>query len=112
VIKAVLSYRGYKIVEATDGSHLLEVMGGLAVRPDLVLLDVDMPRLNGWETLQRIKTAWPKLPVIMLSGGAVDSDSFRARERGAVGFLAKPFKNEQLVQLVRKTLDEGQLEAG
>ncbi len=112
VIKAVLSYRGYKVLEATDGSHFFEVMGALAVPPDLALLDVDMPRLNGWEALQQIKAAWPKLPVIMLSGGAVDSDSFRARERGAVGFLAKPFKNEQLVQLVRKTLDDAKPEGG
>lgn len=106
VMKAVLSYRGYKIVEATDGSHLFDVLPALATLPDLVLLDVDMPRLNGWEALQRLKAEWPALPVLMLSGGAVDSDSVRARERGATGFLSKPFKNEQLVQLVRRTLDD------
>lgn len=106
VMRAVLSYRGYKIIEATDGSHVFEVLRGLATPPDLVLLDVDMPRVNGWEALQQLKEDRPDLPVIMLSGGAVDSDSTRARERGATGFLSKPFKNEQLVQLVRKTLDE------
>ncbi len=112
VMKAVLSYRGYRIVEAVDGLHLFEVVRELASPPELVLLDVDMPRCNGWEALQRLQTGHPGLPVIMLSGGAVDSDSLRARERGAVGFLSKPFKNEQLVQLVRKTLDEAKPEAG
>jgi len=112
VIKAVLSYRGYKIMEAYDGGNLFEVLQAQATPPDLVLLDVDMPRVNGWEALQQLKTERPGLPVIMLSGGAVDSDSSRARERGATGFLSKPFKNEQLVQLVRKTLDEARPDAG
>ena len=105
VMKAVLSYRGYKISEATDGAHLLEVVRSLSEPPDLVLLDVDMPRLNGWEALRKLKEERPNLPVIMLSGGSVDSDSTTARDHGAAGFLSKPFKNEQLVQLVRKTLN-------
>lgn len=112
VMKAVLSYRGYKVIEATDGGHLFEVLRTQATAPDLVLLDVDMPRVNGWEALRQLTAEWPRLPVIMLSGGAVDSDSSRARERGATGFLAKPFKNEQLVQLVRKTLDDARAETG
>lgn len=106
VIKAVLAYRGYKTVEATDGENALE-LARRAVPPfDLVLLDVDMPRLNGWETLKQLRAEQPALRVIMLSGGAVDSDAPNARSRGAAGFLGKPFKNDQLVQLVRKTLDE------
>jgi two-component system, cell cycle sensor histidine kinase and response regulator CckA len=105
VLKAVLSYRGYKVVEATDGEHALELVRRAAPPFDLVLLDVDMPRLNGWETLKQLRAEQPELRVLMLSGGAVDADAPKARNRGAVGFVGKPFKNDQLVQLVRKTLD-------
>ena len=105
VIKAVLSYRGYRIVEAVDGENLIGLLEGRMDPVDLILLDVDMPRLNGWEALRRLKGMRLDAPVIMLSGGAVDSDANDARERGAAGFLAKPFKNDQLVQLVRRTLD-------
>lgn len=105
VIKAVLSYRGYKITEATDGENALELARRATPPFDLVLLDVDMPRLNGWETLKQLRAEQPAARVILLSGGAVDSDAPNARSRGAAGFLSKPFKNEQLIQLVRKTLD-------
>lgn len=105
VMRAVLSYRGYKISEARDGQHLLEVLQEGGSGFDLVLLDLDMPRLNGWDALKRIREEHPGLRVILLSGGSVDSDETTAKERGACGFLGKPFKNEALVQLVRRTLD-------
>jgi CheY-like chemotaxis protein len=85
---------------------MLEVVRTSAELIDLVLLDVDMPRLNGWEALAQLKKMRPEARVVLLSGGVVDSDLDQARARGADGFLAKPFKNEQLVQMVRKILDE------
>jgi CheY-like chemotaxis protein len=112
VIKAVLSYRGYQIIESVDGENMFELLAQRTEPVDLILMDVDMPRLNGWEALRRLKTTRPEARVIMLSGGAVDSDAQHAKERGAAGFLGKPFKNDQLVQLVRKTLDEGKPAGG
>lgn len=105
VMKAVLSYRGYKISEATDGEHMLKAIEDAPAPVDLILLDVDMPKLNGWAALTKLKELAPATRVILLSGGALETDEDKARERGADGFLAKPFKNEHLVELVRKTLD-------
>ncbi len=105
VIRAVLSYRGYKIAEANDGEHMLEVVREANGKFDLVLLDVDMPRLNGWDALVQLVSEFPDSRVILLSGGSVESDEEKARKLGAAGFLCKPFKNEVLIQLVRKTLD-------
>lgn len=112
VMKAVLSYRGYRITEATDGEHVLEILRAEQGRFDLVLLDVDMPRLNGWDALKKMRVEYPQVRVILLSGGAVASDTDTALRSGAAAFLAKPFRNEELVQLVRRTLDEARPATG
>lgn len=105
VMRAVLSYRGYQVTEATDGENMMEIARESNGQFDLVLLDVDMPRLNGWDALKQIVEEFPKSRVILLSGGSVESDEEKARELGAAGFLCKPFKNDVLIHLVRKTLD-------
>lgn len=105
VIRAVLSYRGYQVTEATDGEDMMRIVRESNGQFDLVLLDVDMPRLNGWDALKQIIKEYPEPRVILLSGGSVDSDEEKARELGAAGFLCKPFKNDALIRLVRKTLD-------
>lgn len=104
VTKAVLAYRGYQVSEAEDGEDAVEKYAKAPGSFDLVLMDLHMPRLNGYDALVRIREINPKAKVIMLSGGVHDpEDGIGQLEK--VAFLHKPFDNQELVRLVRQMLD-------
>jgi two-component system cell cycle sensor histidine kinase/response regulator CckA len=105
VTKAVLAYRGYQVTEAQDGEQAVEKYAANPGGFDLVLMDLHMPRLNGYDALRRIREINPKARAIMLSGGVQDPEEGLADMTG-VGFLHKPFENQELVRLVRQLLDQ------
>jgi len=104
VIKAILTYRGYQISEATDGEDAIQKYQSTEPRFDLVLMDLHMPRLNGYDALLRIRQVDPKLKAILLSGGSQDPASLGGDIEG-VAYLQKPFDNQELANVVRKLLD-------
>lgn len=104
VTKAVLSYRGYQIIEAADGQEAVEKYSAASGTIDLVLMDMHMPRLNGYDALVRIREINPKARAIMFSGGVHDpEDGIGHMEK--VAFLHKPFENQELLRIVRQSLD-------
>ena len=107
VVRAVLSYRGYQVVEANDGEEAVRKYRDTSPRFDLVLLDLNMPRLNGWDAMAQILEGDPKARIILLSGGMTGGEVERALLMGAKDFLMKPFENPDLVRLVRRILDGG-----
>jgi signal transduction histidine kinase len=106
VTKAVLAYRGYRIVEAEDGEDALRKYSSGPGSFDLVLMDMHMPKLNGFDALLRIRELNPKARAIVLSGGVHDPEENFGQMPG-VAFLHKPFENQELLQLVRRMLDAG-----
>jgi two-component system, cell cycle sensor histidine kinase and response regulator CckA len=104
VVKAILQYRGYKVLEAANGEEGLQVLQRGPGSVGLVLLDINMPGLGGWETLARMRELSPRTPVLMLSGSP-DKAGHAIADPGAAGVLAKPFKNLEMVRVVRATLD-------
>lgn len=104
VTKTVLAYRGYKVTEAEDGEDAVEKYSRAPGDYDLVLMDLHMPRLNGYDALVRIRQINPKAKAIMLSGGVQDPED-GIGEMQKVAFLHKPFENQELVRLVREILD-------
>ncbi len=106
VVRAVLSYRGYQVLEANDGLEGVQKYSEAEPRPDLVLLDLNMPRLNGWDAMERIRLTNPKAAIVLLSGGMTEGEVDRALTSGAREFLVKPFENQDLLRAVRKVLDE------
>src|SRR5688572_11755449 len=82
-ISTILREQGYQVVVAMDGQKALELLE--KVRPDLILLDVMMPVLDGYETCRRIKasTQWREIPVIFLTGKTETQDIVRGFELGA-----------------------------
>ena len=98
-IRLILAGRGYQIVEAVDGEDAVEKYIRASPGFDLVLLDLDMPRLNGFDALQRIRKHHSAARVILLSGGA------HALDASQITFVQKPFENEELIKRVRETLD-------
>ena len=104
VTKAVLAYRGYQVVEAQDGEDAVAKYTAGGAEFDLILMDMHMPRLNGYDALVRIRQFNPRAKAILLSGGLHHpGDGIGALEN--VAFLHKPFENQELTRLVRQLLD-------
>ena len=111
VMNAVLSYRGYKVLEAENGTRGIEQFRAAAGSIRLVLLDIRMPEMNGWDTLKKIHELDPRMPVLMLSGGSMDTPDERKSLAGASGVLRKPFTGTEVLRIVREVLD-GAKQAG
>lgn len=102
----------FSVMEAQDGAVALRTLA--ASEPDLVLLDVMMPRLDGWETLRRIRES-SRVPVIMLTARGEVPDRIQGLKMGADDYLPKPFDGRELVARIQavlrrsKSLAEGQM---
>jgi adenylate cyclase len=107
-LAAVLKQQGYPISVATNGKQALDVLA--RVRPDLILLDVMMPEMDGFETCRQIKAseAWREIPIIFLTAKTDKADIVRGLEMGAVDYVAKPFNTHELLARVNThlTMDE------
>jgi DNA-binding response OmpR family regulator len=100
-IRLFLSQAGFDAVEASNGREGLRRFH--LDRPDLVLLDVAMPELNGWETLDRLRDM-AQVPVLMLTARGTESDRVRGLNAGADDYLVKPFSGQELIARVRALL--------
>ncbi len=101
--KEILSERGYTIVgEASDGIEAVSKYQSL--NPDLVLLDITMPNMNGLEAMRRIFTINPKARVIMCSALGQQNLIVEAIRAGVKDFIVKPFKPERILSAIDKAL--------
>ena len=102
-MRRTLEYQGYQFIGASSGQE------GIALierdPPDLVFLDIKMPGMDGLDVLDRIKAAHPELPVVMVSGHGTAQTGYDARERGASGFIEKPFSEPVLLERIEKELN-------
>ncbi len=105
IIRAALGYRGYQTVEAANGLEAVKAYTSSSQPIDLVLMDLDMPVLNGWDALMQIRQRNPEARIILLTGSIIEEEMRKAVQLGADGFFEKPFDNRELVLFVRKTLD-------
>ena len=103
----ILTRNGYVVVSAASGQEALRIM--FEEKPDLVLLDVVMPGMDGWETCSRIRD-FSDVPVIMLTGQkSTEDDIVRGLEYGADEYLLKPIGNKELMARVRAALRRAEL---
>ena len=104
LLRAQLRDRGYDVVEAVDGVQALSVAEEAA--PDVILLDIQMPRMDGFETLQRLKADEDlrDIPVVLITGRTTADDAVRGLESGAHDFLRKPFEAAELAARVHGAL--------
>jgi len=104
MVHTMLTSRGFNVETAEDG---LEGVGkALEVKPDLILLDIYLPRLDGFGVLQRLKgdpDTWA-IPVIAISAWPTGDNRRRIKEAGAVDFVAKPFQLDSLISLLQAHL--------
>jgi two-component system response regulator HydG len=104
VKSALLSSGRFEVDEAFDGINALEKIKMPGKKFDLVILDVDMPRLNGLEALKRIKEFDPGIIVLMVTAHATVNDAVLAVKDGAYNYLSKPVSGEELLALVDKAV--------
>jgi excisionase family DNA binding protein len=90
-----LEMEGYTVREAAGADEALQAIEDGA--PDLVLLDVVMPGIDGWQMLQKLQERHGSIPVIMFSGQVEERTAGEAEERGARGFVGKPFDPQELL---------------
>jgi len=95
-----LEMEGYSVREAASADEALEAIDDQA--PELVLLDVVMPGVDGWQMLQRMQERHGSIPVIMFSGQVDANSASEAEERGARGFVGKPFDPQQLIERAKQ----------
>lgn len=101
LVKKTLEPLGYTVVEADNGQSGLAAAAKGAV--DFILVDVNMPVMNGFECVQQLKAqpATAKVPVVFLTTESSDDKKARGRQLGVAGWMVKPFEAEALVKIVR-----------
>jgi DNA-binding response OmpR family regulator len=107
LVEMNLRRAGYEVVKAVDG---VEGMAAASqMRPDLILLDVTMPQMDGFEMLRRLKedAVLKDIPVIMVTARAQDADILRGKEGGAIHYLTKPINPLELLALVGRVFEGG-----
>jgi len=102
VFRATLESAGYLVVEASDGEEALAALAG--ARSDLVLLDLQMPRLDGMGTLRRLRDLGAEVPVVIVTAHGSIPDAVEAMRLGAIDFLTKPLKPDALRAAVADVL--------
>jgi adenylate cyclase len=109
ILCSILKEKGYQISVAPNGKQALEVLA--RIRPDLILLDVMMPEVDGFETCRRLKASedWRDIPVIFLTAKNEVADIVKGFELGAVDYVAKPFNAHELLARVSTHLTIDQL---
>jgi two-component system cell cycle response regulator len=104
IIQKLLSYEGYEVVLATTGEEGVKQME--EEKPDVVLMDINLPGIDGTEALRRIRRINPIQSVIMLTAFATVENAIRALKEGATDFIKKPFENEHLIHIVNQSLEK------
>ena len=103
ILTRLVRLEGYEALEAADGLAALAAVREQA--PDVLLLDIRMPWLDGIEVLQRVRVLAPTLPVIMVTTSLAMPDTGVALASGVQGYLLKPFRNDDVIRSLRHAMN-------
>ncbi len=104
LVEFTLKSKGFQVSSAEDGLAALELMA--KEQFDAIVLDINMPRMNGLEFLEKVKAddVYAPIPVIMLTTEGQEEDQDKAMDLGATAYIVKPFKPTLLLRIIDKTL--------
>jgi CheY-like chemotaxis protein len=102
VYRTILEHVGYRVIEARDGEE--GVARARQDHPDLILMDISIPKIDGWEATQRLKADpdTDEIPIIALTAHALEEDRQKAMQAGCDGYLAKPVEPRRVVEEVKR----------
>ena len=102
MLRLALSEAGYRVVQAVDGMHGLEVLEGET--PDVIVTDINMPRMDGFGFIEGVRRSsrYRATPILVLTTESDAEKKRRARQAGATGWIIKPFNAAKLVDALRR----------
>jgi two-component system cell cycle response regulator DivK len=106
IVRQLLAATTYRLLEAIDGEQ--GVAAAFETPPDLILMDIQLPRLSGLDATERLRQdpRTAHVPIIVVTSFALSGDDRKALEAGASAYLAKPYSPRQLLELIRKLAPE------
>ncbi|UXM85009.1 response regulator transcription factor [Methanococcus aeolicus] len=106
LIKIILELNNYEVIMASGGHEALNLLKNMQELPDLILLDIMMPEISGWDVLNIMKSnkKWKKIPVIILTALAQEKDIKIGMEKQVDGYITKPFEKKYLLEQVNELI--------
>ena len=107
ILRDLLSAVGYDLIEAVNGAE--GIAKAESEKPDLILMDIQMPLIDGYDATRRIKAnpGLKSIPIIAVTSYALSGDEAKTRAAGCDGYIAKPYDPRVMLRLIRKFLNEG-----
>lgn len=104
MLRLALADAGFRVLQAEDGIHGLEVLQGEAERPQVIVTDINMPRMDGFGFIEEVRSdhRYRGIPILVLTTESDAEKKNRARMAGATGWIVKPFSPVRLVDAIRR----------
>ena len=108
IIEKIITSLGYELFQATQGEEVIEILEKMDVEVGLILMDWNMPTMDGFQALVQIKKdrRFSSIPVIMLTSESDDNKIKMAYDAGAAGYVKKPFTRDELVENMQQVLKD------